>query len=965
MKNLLQNRSQKQTIQVKEKEGKPKIFLSECNSINIEKTIQSKINKTYSNGIHNKYQCQNQQIYESFFQQNEFQGDQQENAIIQSEEIKNSQNVQLQFSDNNIQTYTHQEQNYFQKKQYINTHQQENIKSEIFGNLQSFYEENKNIHTLQIKYQNSLDKYINLYDKEQTNQDLTIKRRDLTKKLTQKTIQSQNSFNPSYHDIQQQSVKYSGDYQEQPSNMLITNQYTNFMNNQSQNQQLQIEQKLKQKGYRQGQLIAKGSFGKVYDGKIIAQDENQEKECVFKVLFYQNDKQLQDIEQEVQIMKKFEKNINFLQIIDDFKIDEGIFVIVIEKCKYTLQQQLKDLQQGGFKFLLLLQIIFNLLDGLILLKAHKILHCDIKPTNILVKQEGIHVYCDFGISVTINESENGVDFKGYTEYYAPKEQLKNDKQKAGNWTDIFSLGRTFQEVLKVYQQINGQEIKEFNEFVNQMTEDDINKRPDCLKIHEMFFKYVLNLKENFIDKFEFYKLYTNKIQQLLLLFAYDENIDRQFYSDVQIYYNKLLLTFYQNIHDTNQPYDQPELATLLYNLGNCYFKQRKRKEALQYFEQSLEIRERLFKYDHIDTANTLFKISYCQFVNNEIKLAYDFSYRALIMRLKLFKNSNHPDIADSLNDLGLRCQNLGDNKKAMDLIQKAIDMLEAINQNNNEKLAIYYNSLAVIQQNNGEYLKAKINLEKANEVLEKFEKKNIPYQSLIIQNIGNLNNFLGDYQKAEKYLLKSLNLRKEIFKEDHQDIATNMNYIGDSYLGLGDYQKALEFYLKSLRIRQKILNKNHNSIATSLNSVGNCYLKLKNYKQAQKNLFQSLNMRQNCKEINPLHIAISLNQIGEFYYELKDYKIALEYYQESLAIAKRALRQNHPHFAKYFYNLALCYQQLGYDFKSQLYFLFSYEIKNQANQFILEKELKMSPYLQFYLKFLQYTKKYKKKFEIN
>ncbi|EWS76539.1 tetratricopeptide repeat protein (macronuclear) [Tetrahymena thermophila SB210] len=765
----------------------------------------------------------------------------------------------------------------------------------------------------------------NLGDEQQTNQDLTIKKRDLVKKLLQKTIQSQNSFNSNYHDIQQQSVKYSGDYLEQPSNILITNQYTNFMNNQSQNQQIDIEQKLKYKGYRIGQFIAKGTFGQVYDGKIIAQNEKQEKECVFKVLIHQNDKQSQDIEQEVQIMKKFEKNINFLQIIDHLKIDIGIDVIVIEKCKYTLQQQLKDLQQGGFTFLLLLQIIFNLLDGLILLKAHKILHSDIKPANILVKQEGIHVYADFGISVAINESENEVKIKGYTKNYAPKELILNNNQKAGNWSDTFSLGKTFQEVLQVYQQINGQEIKEFNEFVNQMTEDDINKRPDCLKIHEMFFSYVLNLKENFKDKYEFYKLYTNKIQQLLLLFAFDENKDRQFYSDVQIYYNKLLLTFYLNMDDTNQPCNRPGLATLYYNLGNCYFEQRKPKEALKYFQFSLKIRKKIFKYDHIDIANTLVKIAKCQFANNNNQKALNFSQRALIMRQKLFKNSNHPYIADSLNDLGLRYQNLGDNKKARDNIQKSVNMSESIHQSDNENTAIYLNSLAIIQQNNGEYQIAKNNLERANEMLVKLGKKKLPFFSLIIQNIGNLYNFLGDYQKAEKYLSDSLDLRKQIFKEDHQDIATNMNYIGDSYLGLGDYQKALEFYLKSLRIRQKLFNENHNSIATSLNSVGNCYLKLKNYKQAQKNLFQSLNMRQNCKEINPLHIAISLNQIGEFYYELKDYKIALEYYQESLAVAKKALRQNHPHFAKYFYNLALCYQQLGQDFKSNSYYKKNYK----------------------------------------
>ncbi|KAL4484597.1 hypothetical protein ABPG74_019774 [Tetrahymena malaccensis] len=349
--------------------------------------------------------------------------------------------------------------------------------------------------------------------------------------------------------------------------------------------------------------------------------------------------------------------------------------------------------------------------------------------------DGKHIDCVFKILQYNNDKEkNMIDeedpkIQGFTRHYAALEVKQLKQNEVGNWIDVYSLGKTFQDVLKKYEQINGVNIQELNDLVNQMIQDEINLRPECLTIHEKLVEYVL--KQDFNEKFEFFKPYSNKINQLLLLFPYDENKDIQFYFEIQIYYNKQLLKIYQNIYDSDLKSNFSELARLNYNIGNCYYKQRKRQEGLTYFEKSLDYLQQIYKDNHIDIASTKFKIGQCLFADSKIEKAYQFSQDAFSLR-KLFFKGNHPDIVDSLNDLGMRFLNLGKYQEAQLSIQQSIDMSQAIYQQDHENTAIILNSLAVSQQHRGKYDEAEINLQRAYNILEKQEKKNQSYYSLNI-----------------------------------------------------------------------------------------------------------------------------------------------------------------------------------------------------------------------------------------
>ncbi|KRG43411.1 hypothetical protein ARC78_07235 [Stenotrophomonas pictorum JCM 9942] len=77
--------------------------------------------------------------------------------------------------------------------------------------------------------------------------------------------------------------------------------------------------------------------------------------------------------------------------------------------------------------------------------AQLVLHCDLKPSNILVRADGEPVLLDFGVSRLLEGEERGVREPFFTAAYAAPELQSN--QNVGVACDVFSLGVVLGELL--------------------------------------------------------------------------------------------------------------------------------------------------------------------------------------------------------------------------------------------------------------------------------------------------------------------------------------------------------------------------------------------------------------------------------------------------------------------------------------------------------------------------------------
>ena len=96
------------------------------------------------------------------------------------------------------------------------------------------------------------------------------------------------------------------------------------------------------------------------------------------------------------------------------------------------------------------QILPQILDALKSIHDAGIWHLDLKPANIMIDKSGNVKLIDFGASKQLNTQKGGATTStaiSYTNGYAPREQMEQNYDKFGPWTDIYALGATLYNLL--------------------------------------------------------------------------------------------------------------------------------------------------------------------------------------------------------------------------------------------------------------------------------------------------------------------------------------------------------------------------------------------------------------------------------------------------------------------------------------------------------------------------------------
>lgn len=96
-----------------------------------------------------------------------------------------------------------------------------------------------------------------------------------------------------------------------------------------------------------------------------------------------------------------------------------------------------------------MQFLPQILDALEAAHKEGILHLDLKPVNIMVDKQGVVKLIDFGASKQ-QSAQGGATTStavSYTNGYAPREQMEQNLEKFGPWTDFYALGATLYTLL--------------------------------------------------------------------------------------------------------------------------------------------------------------------------------------------------------------------------------------------------------------------------------------------------------------------------------------------------------------------------------------------------------------------------------------------------------------------------------------------------------------------------------------
>ncbi len=208
--------------------------------------------------------------------------------------------------------------------------------------------------------------------------------------------------------------------------------------------------------------------------------------------------------------------------------------------------------------------------------------------------------------------------------------------------------------------------------------------------------------------------------------------------------------------------------------------------------------------------------------------------------------------------------------------KKAISKFEKINRPNS-KIELM-NDYAILYYYKGEYNRAiQISFKALANVKKVSDQKLI---SRVYNNLGNCYYFLNDFNNALKYYNKAFELETKIANKN--SMANCLGNIGLINYELGNYEASLKNHTLSYDIQCEI--KDTNEMAASLINIGLVYEKLNQPQKALIYAKESLKLRRLINDDR--RIAISLIRVASLEAFLHNYSVAKNLYEEALQIAK-------------------------------------------------------------------------------
>jgi len=131
---------------------------------------------------------------------------------------------------------------------------------------------------------------------------------------------------------------------------------------------------------------------------------------------------------------------NVVRVINFFRANETVYMVMQYERGRTLQEHIVQ-RKGEIKENFIRHVFVQLMNGLREVHTNKLLHLDLKPANIYIRNDGIPLLLDFGAARQTLLTDAPRLNPLYTPGFAAPEQYKN-RDTLGPWTDIYSIGAT-------------------------------------------------------------------------------------------------------------------------------------------------------------------------------------------------------------------------------------------------------------------------------------------------------------------------------------------------------------------------------------------------------------------------------------------------------------------------------------------------------------------------------------------
>lgn len=334
------------------------------------------------------------------------------------------------------------------------------------------------------------------------------------------------------------------------------------------------------------------------------------------------------------------------------------------------------------------------------------------------------------------------------------------------------------------------------------------------------------------------------------------------------------------------------------------------KEALDFAEQALKIREQILGSESAAAADVLNRIAMIYYALGDNIKSEDFLNRTLEIYRKVFKGDDLV-IANPLNNLAVIYKGKGEYMEAEKFYLQALDIREKALGADHNLIASTLNNLGILYRSRGDYEKSQKMYERSLEIRERLFGKDHPDLTSALLNLATLSYYRGDYESALALDRRVLEIREKSFGAEHPSVVNILVNLGLTYTKTGDFEQAESLFLRALEITEKKFGKNHVNSADIKNNLAQLYFEKGNLNKAESLFKEALEIIEKNPGSDVTETALYNYNLGDLYLFKDDYEQAETFLKRALDLRKKILGEEHSETAKSYSSLARLYALRG------------------------------------------------------
>jgi serine/threonine protein kinase len=639
--------------------------------------------------------------------------------------------------------------------------------------------------------------------------------------------------------------------------------------------------------YRLMSRLGQGGMGAVYLAERA--DKQYQKQVAIKLIrtTVNNQSLMQRFREERQILANLE-HANITRLLDGGSTESGIPFLVMEYVEglaiddYCQQQKLSLKQR--------LRLFQKVCDAVQYAHQHLVVHCDLKPSNILITADGEPKLLDFGISKLLNSvaaespppGEQQVKSRMLTLQYSSPEQIRGESINTAS--DVYSLGVILYELLSGYLPFTkGAKTLEQTILHTQASLPSLIVQQQSSKLLDHIFestsKQLSRDLKGDIDSIVMKSICQEAKGRYESVYEFSMDLERYLdYWPISAGHNswfKILAKFFRR----NRISSSFAAAFIIAVSGFTA------KIWLQ-SEQLIVERDMAKQQSNRAEATTKFLSDMFTAIEPDNAKGREVSVREIVDKAsdKLQDSEQHALVNQPLVESTIR--------RTIGVIYEKLGFLPQAESHLKHALSILNPNLITEQQ---EYLRALMGL--TNVYTRQFK-----------------------YHEAEPLALESLALSKLINGESHRDTLGIMNNIGGIYQGKGELDKALEVHIQNYNFQVELHGELHPDTILAITNIGIAHHWLGNYADAERRLRRCLTLS---REVNgELHsrTLYCMSVLGSLLEVVGKFDEATIVIEEHIEKAIHIFGEMHPDTLRSMHNLAMTYHSLNrLDEAEQLY----------------------------------------------